>query len=460
MSERIQIKASETASANADLILFKTQGEFIPRPFRTEEFDGAAETSLLFHASDRREFYIGLGASDQLSGDRFRKAAGHAVRMSMDLGSDAVVLDVSSYEAHVAEIAEGFVTGAYHFDEFQTKKSSEKSMKVTLVGPKKSLKSIRTQIARGVSLGHAVNHVRHLGNLPGNIITPKTLADDARKLAYSKGLKHRIWNKSELEQGGFGGLLAVGAGSANDPRLIRIDYLSDKKDAPTLAIVGKAITFDSGGICIKNAEHMDEMKFDKMGGCSVLGIMKAVADLKPDCNVIGILASAENMTGSRAYRPGDIVRTFDGQTVEVINTDAEGRIVLADALGYVRQQIKPDMVIDMATLTGACVVALGEERGGLFCKDPNLSLLFQKCGDKTGDRVWPLPFSEEFDSQIKSKVADVRNLGQTRWGGASTAASFLARWTEGLPHAHLDIAGPAMTAIPKPYRSPGATGFG
>ncbi|MBC2603143.1 leucyl aminopeptidase [Puniceicoccus vermicola] len=460
MSERIQIKASDSASANADLVLFKTKGDFIPRPFRSEEFDGSAQTCLLFHAAERREFYVGLGDADQVTSNSYRQASGQAIRKAINLGSDEILIDVSEIENRVVEIAQGLTVGAYHFDEFQAEKKTKKTVKVVLIGPKKSLKSIRNLIARGISLGQATNYVRHLGNLPGNIITPETLAKEARNLGQEHELKCQIWTKSGLQRDGFGGLLAVGGGSSNDPRLIRLDYTTEKKNAPTLALVGKAITFDSGGLCIKGADHMDEMKFDKMGGCSVLGIMKAVAELKPDCNVIGILASAENMTGGSAYRPGDIVRTFDGQTVEVANTDAEGRIVLADALGYVRERVKPDMVIDMATLTGACVAALGEERGGLFCRDEDLTRIMQKCGEQTGERVWPLPFEEEFDSQIESEVADVRNLGKTRWGGASTAATFLARWTKGLPHIHLDIAGPAMTAIPKQYRGPGATGFG
>ncbi len=460
MSERIQIKASDSAPANADLILFKSRNEFIPRPFRTEEFDGKADTALLFHAEERREIYIGLGDADQIKEHSFRKAAGHAVRKAIDLGSAEALLDVSALADKVEPIVEGLVLGAYEFDDFRSNGKKAANIKVTLIGPKKSLKSIRSQISRGESIGRATNYVRQLGNLPGNMITPETLATEARNLASEKELKVRIWTRAALERDGFGGLVAVGGGSSNEPRLIRLDYLAENKNAPTLVVVGKAITFDSGGLCIKSADHMDEMKFDKMGGCSVLGILRAAAELRPACNIIGILAAAENMTGSGAYRPGDIVKTFDGQTVEVANTDAEGRIVLADALGYAREKIRPDLIIDMATLTGACVVALGEERAGMFCKEAHLSRLLQECGERTGDRVWSLPFCDEFDAQIESKVADVRNLGATRWGGASTAASFLARWTKGIPHIHLDIAGPAMTSTPKPYRGPGATGFG
>lgn len=369
-------------------------------------------------------------------------------------------MDVSDHEDRIDALVQGLLIGAYEFDDFRSEKKRTGTLTVTLVGPKKSLKAIRTHIARGSVLGEATNFVRRLGNLPGNLLTPRTLSEEALTLSREKGLKFRTWSKAELSRYGFRGILAVGGGSANEPRLMRLDYLSPNKSAPTLAIVGKAITFDSGGLCIKSADQMGEMKYDKMGGCAVLGIMRAVAERQPDCNVIGLLAAAENMTGSSAYRPGDIIKTYDGQTVEVANTDAEGRIVLADALGYVRTKVKPDLVIDLATLTGACVVALGEERAGLFCDDPSLSRLCQESGETVGERVWPLPLGEEFDPLIESNVADVRNLGKTRWGGASTAASFLARWTQGLSHIHLDIAGPAMTDRPRPYRSSGATGFG
>jgi len=460
MSNTVSIKASDSASATADIILFKFEGEFIPRPFGDREFPAKIDTSILFHASERREIYVGLGQRAKLSSNVYRNAAGYAIRRALKIGSTEVVIDVSDCEEHVVSLVEGAVIGAYEFDDFRSSEEKPLSLRVTLIGPKISLKGIRSKIHRGETLGNATNYVRQLGNLPGNWMTPKKLCEEASQLGQKYGLKVRTWSKSALMQEGFGGLLAVGSGSANEPRLIRIDYSCSNKNAPTLAVVGKAITFDSGGLCLKESDQMGEMIFDKMGGCSVLGIMRAAAELKPDCHIIGVLAAAENMTGSAAYRPGDIVKTYDGQTVEVVNTDAEGRIVLADALGYVRTKISPDLVIDLATLTGACVVALGEERAGLFSRDTALTRLLQTCGEDSGEPVWPLPLGEEFDSQIESKVADVRNLGKTRWGGASTAASFLSNWTRGIPHLHLDIAGPAMGGKEKVYRSHGATGFG
>ncbi len=460
MSTSVSIKASEAAPANADLVLFKKAGEFVPRPFGPSEFSGEEEATAVFHGEERREIYVGLGGPDSPTRNSFRKAGAIAIRKGTLIGSTGIVIDVSQSLGEVGALVEGLVLGAYEFTEFKSADSGKKPPKITLVGPKKSLKEIRDTIRRSTALAEAVNHTRDLGNRPGSHVTPDSLAASARTLANETGMRCRVWNRAALEREGFGGLLAVGGGSAREPRLIRLDYTTQSKNAPTIAVVGKAITFDSGGICIKPAEHLDEMKFDKMGGCVVLGVLKAVAALGLPCNLVGILAAAENMTGPEAYRPGDIVRTYDGRTVEVINTDAEGRIVLADALGFVRTKIKPDLVIDLATLTGACVVALGEDRAGLFTRDTRLAGLAEESGDETGERVWRLPMGEEFEEPIRSKIADVRNLGTTRWGGASTAATFLAHWTGGIPHVHLDIAGPAMAADAKPFRAPGATGFG
>lgn len=454
------MKASESPSANADLVLFTAKDQFTTRPFRASEFDGELGSSALYHAEDRLEIHIGLGQQESLSGHSYRLAAAHAARKATAAGSTEIALDISETEEFVSEIAEGLLMGFYRFDQFRSDTPEQSLKKVTLVGPKKTLKSTRAQIARGIAIGSSISYCRELGNLPGNEIYPEKLALEARQIAESDVVKCKIWNLAGLKREHFGGIVAVGAGSANEPRLIRLDYNSGSRGVPTVAVVGKAITFDSGGLCIKPGEHMDEMKFDKMGGCAVLGVLRAVLSLKTRANVIGILAAAENMTGSSAYRPGDILRSYDGKTIEVANTDAEGRIVLADALGYVREKVKPDLVIDLATLTGACVVALGEERAGLFSKDETISQLLCSVGDQIGEKVWPLPVGDEFDEMITSKVADVRNLGSTRWGGASTAASFLLKWTDGLKHVHLDIAGPAMSSKERFYRSEGASGFG
>jgi leucyl aminopeptidase len=268
--------------------------------------------------------------------------------------------------------------------------------------------------------------------------------------------------KTELEKRGFGGLLAVGGGSINEPHLIVLEY-KGAGDATPIALVGKAITFDSGGISIKSSDKMDEMKFDKCGGVAVLGIMKAVAQLKLPLNILGIISSAENMPSATSYRPGDIVTSYKGPdkrgvSIEVLNTDAEGRIVLGDALAYARER-NAQTIVDFATLTGACVVALGSFAAGLLGNDDQLQEKIRASADRTGDRVWPLPLWQEYKDKIKSDVADIKNTGG-RYGGAITAAAFLAKYVGDTPWAHLDIAGTAWTTEELPYLTKGATGFG
>jgi leucyl aminopeptidase len=256
----------------------------------------------------------------------------------------------------------------------------------------------------------------------------------------------------------MGGILGVGQGSAHEPRLIVLRYRGGGKSAPPSVVVGKAITFDTGGISIKPSASMEEMKFDKMGGCAVLGIMRAVALLKLKINLVGIVPSAENMPSGTAYRPGDILTSYSGKTIEIINTDAEGRLILADALSYACEQ-DPKEVIDLATLTGACVVALGHHASGAF-GDERIVERLKQVGAATGDRAWPLPLYDEYGDDMKSEVADIKNSGG-RWGGASTAAAFLKFFVKkGTAWAHLDIAGTAWTTKTQPYHPVGATGAG
>jgi leucyl aminopeptidase len=257
----------------------------------------------------------------------------------------------------------------------------------------------------------------------------------------------------------MGGILGVGAGSMNDPRLIVLRYRGGAKTARPTALVGKAITFDTGGISIKPSARMEDMKYDKMGGCAVLGILKAAALLKLRKNLIGIVPAAENMPSGTAYRPGDILRSYSGKTIEIINTDAEGRLILADALAYAAEQ-DPREIIDLATLTGACVVALADAASGAFGDEEIVARLVE-VGKRTGDRAWPLPVFEEFGDKMKSDVADIKNSSGDAWGGASNAAAFLKFFVQdGIPWVHLDIAGTAWVNKPKPYHPLGATGAG
>lgn len=452
---------SQLPPAVPDLVEFVFEDGPLPADVREAEFKGGFLTRCLWRGKDRRTLYVGLGKRSELGADRLRKAAGAASRLLVDKGARRLAFQLDDSGGMAGVVVDGALTGAYKFEDFLPKERQRKHCleELILVVPADAVARAREEANAGRILGEAVNYVRHLGNQPPNVAYPARLAEEANLLACADGLTCRVFAKSTLTRHRFGGLLAVGGGSEKSPCLIELKYTGAPAKSPVLTIVGKAITFDSGGISLKPGENMDEMKYDKMGGCAVLGIMQAVARLKLPVNVVGLIATAENMPGPQAYRPGDIVTTYDGQTVEVLNTDAEGRMVLADALGYARRKLKPACLIDLATLTGACVVALGPHRSGLFTGDASLRDDLVSLGETTGDRVWPLPVGEEYDEDVKSDIATVKNTGG-RWGGACTAASFLRTWVGDIPWAHLDIAGTAWLTTAKPWAGKGATGVG
>jgi leucyl aminopeptidase len=306
---------------------------------------------------------------------------------------------------------------------------------------------------------------RDLSNEPGGACTPEHLAAEARKLARSHGLKITVFTEKELAREKMGGILAVGRGSANPPRLIALEYGAAARKAakgarrrPTLVFVGKGITFDSGGISIKPAANMDEMKHDMSGAAAVIGALRAISDLKLPVHAVGLVAAAQNMPDGNAYVPGDVITSARGKTIEVLNTDAEGRIVLSDALHYATS-FEPDAIIDLATLTGACVVALGDACCAVLGNDEKLAQKVRDAGDATHERAWPLPLWDEHKNAIKGTFGDIVNTGG-RNAGVSTAAAFLSHFVGETPWAHLDIAGTAWTTKETPYYAKGATGFG
>jgi len=273
----------------------------------------------------------------------------------------------------------------------------------------------------------------------------------------------KVFSKKELKEKKFGGIIAVGKGSINEPKLIVLEHYKGKRNDKPIVIVGKAVTFDTGGISLKPSEKMDEMKFDKCGGCTVLGIMKAVSELKLPLNVIGIIPSVENMPGRESYRPGDIVRLYSGKTTEILNTDAEGRLILADALSFGEKKYSPRVIIDFATLTGACIVALGNNVAGLVSNNKKLASDIKNSSERTSEEVWQLPLNDDYMDMIKSNVADMKNIGKGRAAGTITAAAFLANAIGNTPWVHIDIAGTAWTQDAtknKSYNQRGATGFG
>jgi leucyl aminopeptidase len=320
-------------------------------------------------------------------------------------------------------------------------------------------------VKRGTIIGEEVNACRRLANLPGGDVTPQTLADEARKIAKQHALTVKILGVAEMQKLGMGGVLGVGKGSDFPSKFIILEYMNapkssasrqGKKGVGPVVLVGKGVTFDTGGINLKPSNSMVGMNMDMSGGAAVLHTVAAIARLKIKCNLVALVPAVENMPSGKSYRPGDVLRSMSGKTIEVGDTDAEGRIILADALTYA-SKYKPSLVIDVATLTGAAVVALGERASALFTTDEKLEKQFRELGELSGDFVWPLPLWEEYDEEIKGTVGDWSNIGKTRYGGAITAAAFLKQFAVGYPWVHLDIA-PRMTSIEGEFLAKGAAG--
>ena len=428
----------------------------------------------------RRVVVVGLGKKEACDLETVRRAMGSATQRLLQHGitrfhtvlhGGAGLSDGADTRAIAQAIAEAAVMAGFKDERYKTVSEDEEPGKtrprekkelagLTVVeADGRKLSAIRRGLDRGEKLARAVNYTRELGNTPPNEMTPEHLGKRALELADEHGLECEVLDREALEDKGMGAILGVGLGSTNGPRLIVLRYRGGGKTAPATAVVGKAVTFDTGGISIKPSARMEDMKYDKMGGCAVLGILKAAALLKLRKNLIGIIPAAENMPSGTAYRPGDILRSYSGKTIEIINTDAEGRLILADALAYAAEQ-DPREIIDLATLTGACVVALADVATGAFGDEAMVARLVE-VGKRTGDRAWPLPVTQEFGDKMKSEVADIKNSSGDAWGGASNAAAFLKFFVQdGIPWVHLDIAGTAWVNKPKPYHPFGATGAG
>ncbi|MDO8491690.1 MAG: leucyl aminopeptidase, partial [Dehalococcoidia bacterium] len=356
-------------------------------------------------------------------------------------------------------IAEGAVLGLYTFKKHQTKdKNNGKELTELLVVDREqaSLPELERGIARGSIIAEATNLARDMVNEPANFMTPTHMADAARKVAAEQGLEVTVLGPEEIKALNMGGLLGVAQGSAQPPCFIILRYRGNPGSKNTLGLVGKGLTFDSGGISIKPSERMEEMKTDMSGGAAVIAAMKAIAQLKPKINVTGLVPATENLPDGKAYKPGDVLKAMNGKTIEIISTDAEGRVILADALVYARKEgLSP--VVDAATLTGACVVALGHVCSGAFTNNQPFLEKVSKAAEVAGERAWQLPMYDDYKELNKSDVADMKNAGN-RYGGAITAAQFLAEFIEDTPWVHLDIAGTADTDKTKGYQVKGATG--
>jgi leucyl aminopeptidase len=433
----------------------------IREAFDSKEFEGKSNTTLWVRPMGRlpvrRLVAVGLGKKGRNGAAR---AFAVGVRALRDVGCQRVGVALPSDDAEFAgAVAEAIVMGVYDFDKYKSGEEPPKAVSAVYIeGPE----SLAEAVERGRIIGQAANFCRDIANEPPVVATPDHVAGVARGLAGDK-IKVTVLDEQTLAKSGMNAILAVGMGSAHPPRIVALEYRGAGDDAPLYAVVGKGVTFDSGGLSLKPPASMEDMKFDKCGACAVIGIVKAVADLGLKVNVIGVAGLAENLPGPTAYRPGDIIKAGNGKTIEVLNTDAEGRVVLADAL-YFAGTHKPAAMLDLATLTGACVVALGDICAGLMGNDEDLIAELKAAGERTGERVWQLPLWPEYDEKVKSEVADVKNIGERAGGtglaGAIAGASFLKTFVpEGCRWAHLDIAGVA-DGRKKPWRGAGATGFG
>ena len=436
------------------------------------DFKGkSGETALLYTRGNfpaRRVLVVGLGKAEKFDLEAVRQASATAARKAHDLGlarPASIVHGGGIGGMAVADAAqavvEGTILGLYRYRELKSddEETGKAVEELTLVEfDEKKLADVQEGARVGQIVAEATCLARDLSNRPGNIATPTHLAETAQRLAQELGLRCQVWERAEFEALGMGALAGVARGTEEPPKFIILEYNADQPDLPTIVLAGKGITFDAGGISLKPSEKMDEMKHDMSGAAAVLGTMQAVTKLAVPLHVVALIPATENLPSGRALKPGDILKALSGKTIEIISTDAEGRLVLADALAYARR-FNPAAVIDIATLTGACVVALGHIATGLMGTNEKLIARIKAAAHATGERVWELPLWDEYDELINREFDYVKNSGG-RYGGAITGAMFLKKFAEGYPWAHLDIAGTANTDKVGPYTAKGATGVG
>lgn len=450
--------------------LAKALGPSMAKAVKREEFTGKKDQQLDLPlcGSDlkpSRVLLIGLGKPEALATADLRVLAAKAARFA--LGAKATSLAIELPESHagaefVRAAAEGVVLGGYRFTKYLTGDRVPKVQleRATIATHGKVGKDLKDALALGQKVGESICIARDLVNEPPNELYPAALAEKARQVAVEHGFECSIFDRAALEKKGMKLFIAVGQGSAREPRMVHMVYKpAGGKAKKKLAFVGKGLTFDSGGLCIKPAPGMEEMKGDMGGAANIVALMAAVSAVKPDVEVHGLIGCAENMPDGNAYRPGDIFGSYDGKTVEIINTDAEGRLVLADVLSYVAKDVKPDFILDNATLTGACIVALGMTVSGFYANRDDLAEKMKKAAKDAGEAMWHMPLVEDLREGLKSDWADLKHVAD-RWGGSITAALFLREFVGETPWIHVDIAGPSMSTKAYNVHPKGGTGAG
>ena len=443
------LKETGLADAYAAARLTGKKGEDLLVPRRDHDRFAAANVLL-----------VGIGPKDQVDVNSLRRSLAKAVagvrRFPSVATTFAQAVPARQAADAVQAVVEAIHLGSYRFGRYKTAMDDGALAKVTVVVPSRAdAKAMKRAARTGEIVGDAVGWARDLVNTPAGDLPPAEIAREAQKMAKQVGLTCKVWSENQLKQGGFGGILGVGKGSANPPRMIELRYTGAGKRTP-IALTGKGIAFDSGGLSIKDAAGMETMKCDMGGAASILATMKVIAQLEPKINVIAAIPSAENMPSGTAQKPGDVITHRGGTTSEVLNTDAEGRLILADSLAFLAEQ-EPSCIVDTATLTGACMVALGADIAGAFGNDDALAQELVTAGAAVGEPIWQMPLWIEYKQLIESKVADVKNVGK-RYGGAITAALFLSEFVGDTPWVHLDIAGPAFHESATDLGPAGATG--
>ncbi|MHB1233122.1 MAG: leucyl aminopeptidase [Burkholderiales bacterium] len=433
---------------------------------RRGDMEGKCGSTLLLHNVPStlcdRVLLVGLGKERDFRENEYRQAIKAAIKTLNETGSMEAVVYLTELGVKKRDVAWRIeqavmvaMEAVYRFDKLKSKQDEVRRplRKLTLsVQRRNEIAAAENAVISGQAIAHGMNLAKDLGNLPGNVCTPSYLAEQAKGLGKTYSLKVEVFDTPEIEKLGMGSFLSVAKGSRQPPKLIVLHYTGGAKKAPPVVLVGKGITFDAGGISLKPAGEMDEMKYDMCGAASVLGAFKAIAQMQLPLNVIGIIPTCENLPDGAANKPGDVVTSMSGQTIEILNTDAEGRLILCDALTYA-ERFEPQAVVDIATLTGACVIALGHHASGLFSNNEPLARELLHAADAAYDRAWHMPLWEDYQEQLKSNFADMANIGG-RAGGSITAACFLSRYAKKYDWAHLDIAGTAW----KSGAEKGATG--
>lgn len=452
----IEFEGSRRAELSTPLGAFYDSGEIKGKDSEFTLLHGLAGYKA------RRVLVAGAGKRAKFDAAALRDLAGRAVRYLKPKGIPALAIaldDEFGSPAHAAAAVEGVILGMWEPDYLKTDKADkDRAIETLTIAATGETTALQAALERGRILGEAANVTRDIAVEPPNLLTPMTLAERARRVAEASGLAFELLDQSRMRQLGMGALLGVAQGSAAPPALIVMRYTPEKAaSADHLALVGKGVTFDTGGISIKPADGMDKMKYDMAGGAAVIGAMQAIAQLKPAIAVTGLVPAVENMPGSNAQRPGDIVRSLSGRTIEILNTDAEGRLILADAITYAKQ-LGATHLVDAATLTGAIVVALGHTSSGVYSNNDDLLARWMAASKEAGEKMWHMPLDDDYRDQLRTVYADIANVG-TRWGGASTAAMFLKEFAEDTPWVHVDVAGTAWLDDAKSHMAKGPTGI-